>query len=256
MPQGAVSNGKHIDAFIPPDLRDMFYRHPTRPYAWNNGLDPYGFLTEGLSLYLPLWALKDSAFKSVDANRYTATVTGALWQPDGRLFDGDDLINIGAQFNSVSTLWISIWFKFTATFDTNEDAVQFPFGKIVDGSNFFDARFDNIDGKLKFRSTVSGTIFAIETVETSWAAGVWQHVLFSVSAANGVRMIVNKGTAVTNVDTSAILSGGDFVFGGRTDPTSNIGFEGTIHSIMVGTNDLTTAEEDYLYDQQIAFVAG
>ncbi len=90
MPQGAVSNGKHIDAFIPPDLRDMFYRHPTRPYAWNNGLDPYGFTTNGLVLYLPLWALRDSAFNSVDAFKHTCTVTGALWQPDGRLFDGTD----------------------------------------------------------------------------------------------------------------------------------------------------------------------
>jgi len=90
MPQGAVSNGKHIDAFIPYHLRDMFYRHPTRPYAWNNGLDPYGFSTDGLVLYLPLWALKDSTFKSVDAYKHTATVTGALWRPDGRDFDGAD----------------------------------------------------------------------------------------------------------------------------------------------------------------------
>ncbi len=97
MPQGAVSNGKHIDAFIPPHLRDMFYRHPTRPYAWNNGLDPYGFSTDGLVFYAPLWALKDSSFKSVDAYGHTGTVTGALWQPDGRLFDGvDDVINFGA----------------------------------------------------------------------------------------------------------------------------------------------------------------
>lgn len=94
MPQGAVSDGKHIDTFIPHHLRDMFYRHPTRPYAWNNGLDPYGFSTNGLVGYLPLWALKESTFKSVDAYKHKATVTGALWRPDGRIFDGDDDIDI------------------------------------------------------------------------------------------------------------------------------------------------------------------
>ena len=89
----AISDGKHIDAFIPPHLKDMFYRHPTRPYAWNNGLDPYGFSTNGLLLYLPLWALNNggtNSIQSVDAYRHTCTITGALWQPNGRPFDGTD----------------------------------------------------------------------------------------------------------------------------------------------------------------------
>ena len=203
-------------------------------------------------LYLPLHRLDSGSsggkFISVDGAGSVCTVTGALLSQGGRIFDGDDLINIGAQFNSVSTLWISIWFKFTATFDTGEDAVQIIFGKLADGTNYLDALFDNIDGKLKFRSSVGGTIFEVETVEISWAAGVWQHVLFSISATNGVNMIVNNGVPVTDADTSAIVSGGDFVFGARTDPPIPLGFEGTIGEVIVSRKDITPLEnqENYL----------
>ncbi len=83
-------NGQSIEEFIPLDLRREFYQNsdPKYKYSISNGLDPYGFSTDGLVLYLPLWALKDDSFKSIDAYKHTATVTGALWRPDGRFFDG------------------------------------------------------------------------------------------------------------------------------------------------------------------------
>jgi len=169
---------------------------------------------------------------------------------DGFTADGDDFINCGALFNSLATLWISVWFRFTATFNTGEGAAQFLFGKVDDAQNYFDARFDNTDGKLKWRNVVlAESRFAVASAETSWAAGVWQHAHFSLSAANGVRMIVNNGTAVTNADKRAIPADGDFILGDRTDPRTGIGLEGTIGEVIVGTNNLTTAEEAYIYNQ-------
>ena len=102
-----VANGQSIEQFIPLDLRREFYQNsdPKNKYAISNGLDPYGFSTDGLVLYLPLWALKDSSFKSVDAYKNTCNVTGALWQPDGRLFDGaDDLITV-PDTASIQNIW-------------------------------------------------------------------------------------------------------------------------------------------------------
>lgn len=49
-------------------------------------LHSYNPIPKGCVLYLPLWALKGSAFKSVDAYKHTATVTTATWQPNGRNF--------------------------------------------------------------------------------------------------------------------------------------------------------------------------
>ena len=78
-----------IRRFVPLHLKRDFY-HGVGGHSGtrHNGLDPYGWTTNGLVLYLPLWALKDSAFKSVDAYKTTATVSGAtcIWLPNGRNF--------------------------------------------------------------------------------------------------------------------------------------------------------------------------
>ena len=47
-------------------------------------------LNPNLVLYLPLWKLDGSSFMSKDAYGHLCTVTGALWRPDGRYFDGTD----------------------------------------------------------------------------------------------------------------------------------------------------------------------
>jgi len=56
-----------------------------------DGYHPDDFIVDdSLVLYLPFYLLKGDSFKSVDRYAFTATVTGALWQPDSRLFDGSD----------------------------------------------------------------------------------------------------------------------------------------------------------------------
>lgn len=94
-----VSNGQSIHQYIPPDLRRMFYKNPSYVHAIHNGLDPYGFSTNGLVLYLPLWALKNNVgFNSVDAFKHTCTNYQSLWKPNGRDFDGqDDYIELVAE---------------------------------------------------------------------------------------------------------------------------------------------------------------
>jgi len=122
-----VVDGRHIDQFIPRDLRGMFYHnpHPSNKYRIVDGYDPYGFSTDGLVLYLPLWALKDSAFKSIDAYRHSCTVTGASWRPYGREFDlTDDNIKINVPSWSFTSLSILIWCKRPAHDDTTfHDAI-------------------------------------------------------------------------------------------------------------------------------------
>jgi len=43
-----------------------------------------------LVLYLPLYELDGASFMSKDARGHLCTVTGALWRPQGRSFDGSD----------------------------------------------------------------------------------------------------------------------------------------------------------------------
>ena len=48
-----------------------------------------------LVLFLPLYELDGTSFMDKSHYGHLATVTGALWRPDGRSFDGDDYINCG-----------------------------------------------------------------------------------------------------------------------------------------------------------------
>ncbi len=100
----------------------MFYRNPVPQYKYaiQDGYDPYGWSTDGLVLYLPLWALKDGGFKSVDAYKHTCTKFGALWQPDGHLFDGDDYLSMPADTiatvinGATATSWLA-WINIAAS---------------------------------------------------------------------------------------------------------------------------------------------
>lgn len=108
-----LNDGRHIDRYIPRDLRGMFYRnpHPENKYRVVDGYDPYGFSTNGLVLYLPLWALKGASFKSVDVNKYTCTPSGTtiFWTPTGWSLAGvDEIVTIGNIGATIKTL--EFWF--------------------------------------------------------------------------------------------------------------------------------------------------
>ena len=72
--------------------------------------DPY------LALCLPLYMLDGASFMSRDAYGHLCTVTGALWRPNGRYFDGvDDLISIPshASLDTLATPAYIVWLKGT-----------------------------------------------------------------------------------------------------------------------------------------------
>ena len=68
----------------------------------------------GLVLYLPLYERDGSSFMSKDAYGHLYTVTGALWTPRGRSFDGsDDYVTIPdhAAFDIATKLTFLSWVK-------------------------------------------------------------------------------------------------------------------------------------------------
>jgi len=64
-----------------------------------------------LVLYLPLWKLDGASFMSDDAYGRTCTVTGALWRPNSRAFDGDDYIALPNFLHTYGTGTIMAWVK-------------------------------------------------------------------------------------------------------------------------------------------------
>lgn len=67
-----------------------------------------------LVLYLPLYKLDGASFMSKDKHGHLCTVTGALWTPHGRSFDGvDDYVNCGSNesLDITGVITIEAWIK-------------------------------------------------------------------------------------------------------------------------------------------------
>ena len=79
-----------------------------------------------LVLYLPLYQLDGASFMSRDAHGHPCTVTGALWRPNGRKFDGtDDNITCGGATDiQPAKISAEAWIYFAKTMSGHE----IPFG--------------------------------------------------------------------------------------------------------------------------------
>jgi len=82
----------------------IYWQDPKYAVGWGS-TDP------GCVLHLPLHRLDGASFMSKDAYGHLCTVTGALWTPRGRSFDGtDDYINCGRDSNlDVANLTVEAW---------------------------------------------------------------------------------------------------------------------------------------------------
>lgn len=169
----------------------------------------------------------------------------------GAQFDGTTGCDIdaGAIHDAAAKLWVSFWFKLDSDFDSSATDNQTLFGKSINATNGMTVFLGQSSGKLHF-SKASGGVedFDVSSSETSWTAGRWYHVIASISSAAGVRLIVDNGTAVTDADVSAAPNGGNFFIGNMDFKSSGNGLDGTIRNFVVGTDDLSTAEETSLYE--------
>lgn len=245
-----LNEGRHIDRYIPRDLRGMFYRNldSRNKYRVVDGYDPYGFSTNGLVLYLPLWALKDSAFKSVDAYKHTCTRTAS-----GILhFDGsaNSSVDFGAIHNASAKLWVSFWFKLDAAFSSASSNHMTLWAKYLNDANYMEIYLDSSTGSLKvYLKTADGERFHIASSETSWVADTWYHVISSISDVAAVRLRINGGTAVTDADASAAPNGGNVLLGTYTVDTQGY-FAGEMKEVVCGVADINAAAELALYETE------
>ncbi|MBI2851406.1 MAG: hypothetical protein HYX80_10305 [Chloroflexi bacterium] len=82
-----------------------------------------------LMLYLPLYKRDGGAFESHDGYGHPATVSGALWRPGGRYFDGiDDKVNLPdvPALSPASQITLEAWFKPAQTAAIGRIVSKFP----------------------------------------------------------------------------------------------------------------------------------
>ena len=221
-------NGQDIDRLIPRELRIMFYRNPNpaHKYAKHNGYSPYGFTTDGLVLYLPLWALKGSSFKSVDAYGHTATSTNPVWRPYGRYFDGvDDKIVVpdNAALDLEYGLAVEIWVK---PFDTTSDYMLLDKAGAASGvaTNYRLHRRATNKLSLSYGNAASNDFRRFTTTDVLPSG--WIHLIGIISAVATFVILVNGVSVAISADGGTAVdvgqNAGDVQIGERTDGAQDL----------------------------------
>ena len=223
----------------------MFYNNPAAVHASQNGIDPYGFSTDGLVLYAPLWAMKDSAFKSVDVCRHTCSVVGALWRPNGRLLDGNDYIESTTPALNFTAGSFSVWVWVYPT-------------TILGGSHILLCR--GLSGNDGWYSQVT-TTGTLEMVTNGAAAkqsysnagavviNKWQLVGFTRSGTTGKVWVDSVDVTTTSATHGAITTSARTLKVGIYDDKASSPFIGIIGEFGVTSGALSAGEWMQLYQK-------
>ena len=257
-----IVDGRSIEQFIPANLRGMFYKNaiPQYKYAIHNGYDPYGFSTDGLVLYLPLWALKGNTFKSVDAYRHMATVNGALWRPDGRIFAGGVYIDITPALTNAlaatTTGTIGFWVKVPDATPGGQMAFV-AFGD-TDGNEYL-RLFIEQAGKFQCNAAIAGVAsWSLETDNAVFSDNVWAYVELIHDGTNASARINGVAVAQTLTEHDDLtawfggLTGLDNGFIGKSSFNNNANLNplaATIGEVIIHNQALSAAEGLHNYNR-------
>lgn len=175
----------------------------------------------GLVLYLPLYALDGSAFKSKDAYGHSGTVTGASWRPDGRYFDGnDDWISIALHDALITPTQgvIVVWFKHTV-----DDNLRQLLG-------FTDKDTTSLDGfhlrthtnkNIYWRTEIGGSVTQnLRTDDNVYIVGNWA---CAVIASNGTAIEIDVDGINRSLTIVAGTNNGDWMGDGSNLDTLALG---------------------------------
>ena len=198
-----------------------------------------------LVLYLPLYQLDGASLMSKDAHGHLCSVTGALWRPDGRYFDGaDDKIQSASHTSfSLSHFTLEGWLKVSSIAAGAKTFVDLASANDAIAFNVNQGTGGNIQGWFNdggaWQSTPGNTA-VLSTTEFVHIALTYDRVNFTEYANGGEHIDANAVTAAVVMDDSIIVHIGE-AFGGTQDIT------GTIGEIRIYNRALTPQEIQHSY---------
>ncbi|MFC2034983.1 LamG domain-containing protein [Chloroflexota bacterium] len=225
----------------------------------NNSSNGYGpIILDGLVLYLPLWELYGNTITSQDTYGHICEVTGALWTPSGRLFDGtDDIITCGSDA-IIDNIWDDggtaiAWINPTSDGEGN-------IGRFI--TKFSGSDGWSIDvasetaGKVKlelfhfFNGATSG-LWRTTATEVTLNTMTMVAIIYNADdAANDALIFINADSKdVTNAVTPRGIRDADAVstlaIGNRLNTINT--FDGTIGEVLLYNRALTPAEIEQIH---------
>lgn len=205
-----------------------------------NVRDPLGLRFDpSCVLYLPLGKKDASSFMSSDAYGHLATVTGALWTPQGRSLDGDDYINCGngtALRIFGSSFTILMWVK-TSTIVNNAGLFV---RSGADGAQFV------MSSLGKQRAIVTGGFS--QNANTVFADGNWHLLTETYDTANSNTISWFLDAIADGSSASQTFAAGtteDYYVG--TERTAAVFLTGTIGEVLIYSRALSASEIQNIY---------
>ena len=196
-----------------------------------------------LVLYLPLYWPDGSSFMSRDACGHLCTVTGALWRPNGRYFDGtDDRIVTSATvpFNANNIYTVLVW----ANAGSNGD----PLCVVSLGQGAVNAKIDDLSFRA-LRVRFCNMAGAWTSAGSLLSQDAWYHLaLVRDNVNNWVKIYVNaeidtdEAYATDNTNTTDAVNIGRLM---RATPSEY--FEGLIGEVWICNRALTPLEIRHNY---------
>ena len=191
----------------------------------------------------------------IESGEYTVETYGVDNEPDWATGDvlhftgaADSNVNAGAINDNIPNLWVSLWFNLDSTFSAASATDQFIWGKFNGAADYVYAYLESDDGMLYFQFDDGVNPFTLTSTTVSWTGDAWYSIITSLSNTPAQRLLVDGVAEDTDVVVASNTpNGGDFCYGDFDDPGAGTGFIGEIQNVIVGTDDLTVAEEAALY---------
>jgi len=196
-----------------------------------------------LVLYLPLHRLDGASFMSKDAYGHLCTVTGALWTPRGRSFDGsDDYIDCGnkGSLEITGAITIELWLNPPSAFTKNETLVS----KVTGGTQDINLYYYHAGGYFIF---VINGVWCLRLAATELTYGAWNHLVFTIiDGTTNNHAFLNGIDKATNQNAPTMTSGTSTLYIGSYIGTGEF-FTGLIGEVRIYRRALTPLEAQHNY---------
>ena len=196
-------------------------------------------------LYLPLYELDGAKIRSKDAYGHLATVTGALWTPQGRTFvaAGGDRIVVpdAASIDFTNALTLIAWVKLSAI-----DAWNGVIGKATTiwSQTSYTLRV-LLDNTFSADLSADGVTPVALTVAGALSKDVWYHLATTFNRPDRVLYKNGVSVATSSWDNDVFVGTSDIYLGKYAGDSATV--SGTIGEVFLYNRALTALEIQHIY---------
>jgi len=209
--------------------------------------DHYLFKDPSLVLYLPLYELDGASFRSKDRYGHLCVVTGPLWTPQDRTFDGDDkiVVTANAALQNFTAKSVVVWAKINAFAADYRELYDNGYWTSTFGDFLWLSKTEN--GYAWYFKNTAGTVKQAPT--SGWVAytpNTWTMLAYSWDGAT-ITAYKNTSVVASDIALTGTLACSSYALTIGSRSNNSEGFTGSLGEVLIYNRALTATEIAYLY---------